>query len=215
MHDTLCEVFGITNDESAQLMSALAAFFQLPDQIESRLRQNPDLDHPLYLEWRPSVTTFFAHCLAFNEQLATAQAMYSDATLLGLRHAAAVLPHEGPLIPPGDLAKLLEMLADLEKCISEETSGELSLFLFDLVNEMRTAVHQVRIRGVEGLEDSLERALGALQLRRARNQPQPAPDGSFWKKFGVLIAGMTAVVGLGNGLYALEQNMLKLLELGP
>jgi hypothetical protein len=75
-----------------------------------------------------------------------------------------------PALPEGDeLTGLLEQVDDLAGSVeaAEELSAEVKRALLRRINDLRFAIEHVRVGGAEGVEEAVERLVGALGVRHA------------------------------------------------
>jgi hypothetical protein len=199
-------VLDLPIDNLPELLDAAAALCALPNQVETALRTITDIDTDLFLEWKPKVAATLQNFtnMSGNSFLAVQQ-QYDSATLTSLAHAAHELGRGGTEIPADQLADLTQSVRELRGLVETSDGIEEALrqFLLDLVVEMERAVRLVRVRGVDGLEDAMEQAVGALVIRFGGKLPEAIEHKPIGEKLMTTILKFGAIVTVVNSSYQL------------
>jgi len=203
---TWATLLGTSADDLPTLFDAASALCALPAQVEAAVRKIPAIDEALFLAWRPKVTAallIFANMS--GNSFEAVQQQYDGETLTSLAHSAHELGRSGIELPVDQIAAIATSLRELRDLIevSEDLDDVLRQFLLDLVAEMERAVRLVRIRGADGLEDALERTVGALAVRYQGKLPEAITDTAIGNKLMAVILQVGALITVVNSSYQL------------
>ena len=205
-------VLEVDPDDLPELLFAVAAVTALPAQLEVELRAAlPEVDLELFLGWKPKVEATMQGFRNSGSSVDAIQRQYDESTLLSLRHASHALRLGGRDLPDEHLTALADALRDLDELIenSADIDEDLREFLLDLVSEMKRAVRLVRVQGIDGLQVSLERTLGALLVRAQLGKQLPEPKAGVGRKFFAVIAQLGGLISFGNSSFELGGSVIE------
>ncbi|AKH68166.1 hypothetical protein IMCC21906_00473 [Spongiibacter sp. IMCC21906] len=132
-----------------------------------------------------------------------------EPTLYGLQFAADQLSRSSgkTALPGKDIESLQSELEQLLDNVigSDIPQGLKALFLRNL-ESIRHSVLVYRIKGIDGLEEELERAVGFLVLNRQDipAEGDPSESRKYWEKFFSLVDRINQLVALGRGVKELS-----------
>lgn len=197
------QVFGVAPEETGLLLQMLADLINLMSETKASIERLDDVDHRIYLKPFVKIERFFSQ-VNLDAGWEHWKAQLDEPTLYGLQFAADRLSRVSgsTTIAQEDIHSIQ---AELEQFVESVLASDLpqglkALFLRNL-ESIRHALLVYRIRGVEGLEHELERAVGSLML----NQTEIPPTGSkstsrtFWERFFVVVERINKAVTLTRG----------------
>lgn len=196
------KVFGTEPKDTSSLLKMLADLIVLVSQAKSSIERLEDVDHTLYLKPFKRLEDFFSQ-INLDAQWAHWQNLLDEPTLYGLQFAADRLSRNAgsTSISEKDLDSLR---AELESLVTSVLEADLpqtlkTLFLRNL-ESVRHALLVYRIRGIDGLEEELERTVGALLLNKQLIPPKEDNSSSrkFWEKFFLIIDRINKAVTFGR-----------------
>jgi hypothetical protein len=196
-------VFDVEPADTGSLLKMLADLIGLVSQTKSFIERLEDVDHALYLKPFKKLETFFSQ-VHLDTQWAQWQSQLDEPTLYGLQFAADRLSRNAgsTSISEKDLESLRTELEQLVTSVLESDlpQGLKALFLRNL-ESVRHALLVYRIRGVDGLEQELERAVGSLMLNRQHIPPagDKSPPRKFWEQFFLVVDRINKAVTLCRG----------------
>lgn len=173
----------------------------------------PNLNRELYLKWFPAIEKVLAPAsISGNWQQDSRQ--ITDAMLVSLAHCAdklAELHTEEPL----ENEELDALKRDTEALFKKVSEGsldpQLRNVILDLLEAIRRAIVEYRIRGARALEDALRQTLGAIVI----NYPafRASAEDVELKKFSALLCRLKAMVEKGLRIAALAKPAVDILML--
>lgn len=207
------KVFDIDSSDTALLLEMLADLIGLVSNTKASIERLENVEHALYLKPFKKLEKFFSQ-VNLDATWEHWQKQLDEPTLYGLQFAADQLSRSAgsTSISAEDIASLQEELENFVASVLESDipQGLKALFLRNL-ESVRHALLVYRIRGVDGLEHELERAIGSLML----NRQQIPPDGDnseqrkFWEWFFVVVERINKAVTLSRGLKELAEPTVK------
>ena len=207
------KVFSLEPTDTGALLKMLADLIGLVSQTRSSIERLEDVDHALYLKPFKKLETFFSQ-VNLDAQWAQWQGQLDEPTLYGLQFAADKLSRNAgsTSISEKDIESLR---AELEQLVSNVLESELpqelkALFLRNL-ESVRHALLVYRIRGIDGLEQELERAVGSLLLNKHQIPPKgdKSVSRTFWEQFFLVIDRINKAVTLCRGTSELAGPAIK------
>ena len=197
------KVFDVEPADTGSLLKMLADLVGLVSQTRSSIERLEDVDHALYLKPFKKLEAFFSQ-VNLDGQWAHWQNQLDEPTLYGLQFAADRLSRNAgsTSISEKDLESLRAELEQLVTSVlgSDLPQGLKALFLRSL-ESVRHALLVYRIRGIDGLEQELERAVGSLLLNREHIPPKgdKSPPRKFWEQFFLVVDRINRAVTLCRG----------------
>lgn len=197
------QVFGVDQNDTGLLLQMLADLINLVSETRSSIERLDDVDHNIYLKPFKKIEKFFSQ-VNLDAGWEHWQKQLDEPTLYGLQFAADRLSRisGSTTIAQEDIQSIQ---AELEKFVESVLASDLpqglkALFLRNL-ESIRHALLVYRIRGVEGLENELERAVGSLMLNKAEIPPAGSKSASrtFWERFFIVIDRINKAVTLTRG----------------
>ena len=164
--------FGIPPNDDVTLRRVLILVDQLFVATEGRIRSLPRADHHRYLKYFPQLRCGLA-TIHFESASASAFNFITEAALENLDLVAARLTEDFPEIeiPDEEIGNLEAQIGEVFNFVtSAEFEPHLREVALDLLETLRQAIVEYRIRGVEGLQRAVEEALGKLTLYYKQRQ---------------------------------------------
>lgn len=180
-------VFGVEHGDTAALLQMLADLINLVSETKKSIERLEDVDHDIYLKPFKQIERFLSQ-VNLDAAWHQWQQQLDEPTLYGLQFAADKLSgvSGSTSITEVDIDAIRLELEQFVTSILQANlpQGLKALFLRNL-EAIRHALLAYRVRGVEGLQHELERAVGSLLLNR--DAIPPAGDKSqtrtFWERF--------------------------------
>lgn len=201
------KVFDVEPTDTRLLLDMLADLMGLVSETRSSIERLSDVDHGIYLKPFKRLETFFSH-VHLDSNWEHWQKQLDDATLYGLQFAADRLSRiTGSFtISEEDIDGIRKELEEFLASVlaSDLPQGLKALFLRNL-ESIRHALLVYRIRGIEGLENELERAVGSLMLNQGEIPPADTESASrkFWERFFVVVERINKAVTLTRNSQAM------------
>ena len=194
----LAELFNIDEDNDVAIRRHLIMVDDLFEQIEGCFRKIHVDSHP-YTQHFPKIRKMLLSMHLPNppkNNLTNAlgphiiDALYTASARIGENYSEFALEDD-------DLVKLVNELDKLFESVKEGTFdpqlGELSM---EIIESLRHAVSNYRIRGIEAFKEALEQSLGKLLLYiKKRDQPPPEDQFNRLWKIIVMAEGFVARAG--------------------
>ncbi|MDO8289198.1 MAG: hypothetical protein Q7T44_08275 [Parvibaculum sp.] len=196
-------VFDVEPSNTGELLKMLADLIGLVSETRYFIAHLEDVDHDLYLRPFNKLETFFSQ-VNLDAPWGQWRDQLDETTLYGLQFSADKLSRNSgsTSIAEKDIESLREELEQLVTSVLESAlpQGLKALFLRNL-ESIRHALLVYRIRGIDGLEHELERAVGSLLLNRDYIPPSgdKSPPRKFWERFFLIIDRINKVVTLSKG----------------
>lgn len=209
IRDAWAAVLGIDVNDGVLMFTAMAEVSAIPDEIRGRLLAVPNLDAELYLSWDAEVRAVLAGFIVMTNPVDGIQRLYTDATLLGLRHASNVLRAAGRDLPADQLAELLTEIGELIALLdgSDEIPADLRMLLLDLAEEMRRAARLLKIHGVDGLERAVAQCIGSIKVKYPAGVPEDVQSTGVWAGFFKLVSNVGLMLGTASTAYELGSSV--------
>jgi hypothetical protein len=197
------QVFGVAPEDTGLLLRMLADLINLMSETKASIERLDDVDHRIYLKPFAKIERFFSQ-VNLDAGWEHWRAQLDEPTLYGLQFAADRLSriNGSTAIAQEDIQSIQSELEQFVESVlaSDLPQGLKALFLRNL-ESIRRALLVYRIRGVEGLEHELERAVGSLMLNQSEIPPAGSKSQSrkFWERFFVVIDRINKAVTLTRG----------------
>lgn len=197
-------VFDVDPGDTGLLLEMLADLMGLVSDTNTSIERLEDVDHALYLKPFKKLERFFSE-VNLEAGWDHWQKQLDEPTLYGLQFAADRLSRNTEITSISE--KDIESLqAELEQLVANVIESDLpqglkALFLRNL-ESVRHALLVYRIRGVDGLEHELERAVGSLFLNRHHIPPKgdKSETRKFWDRFFAVVDRIHKAVTLSRGV---------------
>lgn len=156
---------GNANDNVA-IYRGIGLLLDQVDKAEELLQSIPDLDHSLYLQnfsaLRNGIATPTLDAHWENQQRHLTAAVMRDLIFCAAKIAEA---HSEGHLEGKDLEALATQIAELTERVTESSiNKELRTVLLDLLEGVRRAIAEYRIRGAAGLREAMARSIGLVLL---------------------------------------------------
>ena len=192
----MSSALGVSKEDKAGYVVALAKALQLIDTVETRIKATPGVNHGLHLYTLPSLRKLFAEAtqnMEFNqwkgkylrEDLITPILFCSN--VLGKMGADEEISAE-------DLEKLMAQVNRLyESVLASSLSPEVKLTVLQQLENIRRAVHEYRVIGIIALQEVLASAVGQVALHKEEFQRE---KGEEIKQFGRLLTTLDTLISV-------------------
>lgn len=197
------KVFGVEPTDTGLLLDMLADLIGLVSETKISIERLRDVDHDIYLKPFGKLEKFFSH-VHLDGHWEQWQKQLDEPTLYGLQFAADRLSRAtgSSTISEKDIEGIRKELEEFLTSVLESDlpQGLKALFLRNL-ESIRHALLVYRIRGVEGLEHELERAVGSLMLNQGEMPPAGSESTSrkYWERFFLVVDRINKAVTLTRG----------------
>lgn len=192
--DVWAELLNVHPGNQPLLLHRIGILFDLPNMIESAIKQSDDIDTQLYLKWLPTIKTSFRQ-LNFETQWATFMSPIGENILDGIAYCADHLSRKypEPMVNERDLKTIREDALALLKKINESfITSDAQLFMEEKIQAILNAIEEYRIAGVAPLRRVVEESVGAittLQPETHHHMMKTKEGREFWT-----IVGRVAIV---------------------
>ncbi|HET7595845.1 MAG TPA: hypothetical protein VFK15_02855 [Burkholderiales bacterium] len=197
-------VLGVSENDTVTLLKMMADLVDLVRKAKSSLVRLTDIDHKLYLKPFENIETLLCH-LNFETHWENWRERLDDFTLYGLQFGADRLARASDNGPIQD-DQLEALRKELDDLISHVLESHLppdlkKLFLRNL-EALRQAWSTYRIRGIEGLEQEVERSCGSILLHKdqIRSSPANSAERKLWEGFLKLVDRLNKQVTLARNV---------------
>ena len=221
MHAAWAAALGIRPDDFPKLLHAIALVVALPEEIESEIsRVDPEeFDRDSVMRWYGNAVSFLAPNLFQGHQAVQVVSQIEDTWLGSLESCSFVLhKHRRQLvITETDLDHIRSLIAELVEATEKELPFEHELrdFLTDHIDAMLRALDEIQIVGAPALEDSFDRAIGAVERRSGEFAVKGYTRREAWKKFGAVLAGTLLVLQIPQTAMELPSEIRGAIESPP
>jgi uncharacterized protein with HEPN domain len=177
-------VFQIDENDLPKIFYQLALLQELTNEVEKEIR-NLDVDHDVYLQHMARIRQALAHP-NFQSHWGAVKQHLTEAALLSLQFCAESLKrHSAEIVVPEDELRIIQK--DIDELFQQIADGDfnkkLKTVLLDMLEAMRRAINEYRIRGAKGLREELFTVLERFQrnfdlIREHKDEPVV---GAFWQ----------------------------------
>jgi hypothetical protein len=194
-------VFAVPPEDTGALLQMLADTIALVGEAKAAIQRLTDVDHALYLQPFKKVEALFSN-LNLEAGWGQSKQHLDETTLYGLRIAADKLSRVSGYTHI-DTAALAALRQDLEALLTEalgltDLPKDLKELFVRNLEALRRALLAYQVRGIEGLQQELERTVGSLMLHRDQVKAAAAAGGTAAK----FLKGFSACVKTVNELLA-------------
>jgi len=199
--NTWAAVFGV-DPNTGVLLKMLADLFGLINQAKAAIQQLDDVNHALYLKPLHRIETILSH-INLEESWDHWKRQINEAILEGLQFNADLLSRKSGFTHVNEneisgLKKELEALMSL--VIEVELPNDLKFLFIRNLEAIHYALLAYRVRGIEGLEQEIERAVGSMVLHKNSIPPntEVSPRRKAWENFCAFIGRLNNIVSLAK-----------------
>lgn len=102
------------------------------------------------------------------------------------------------MISDTDVERINTVITELRAAVEEELAAEQELrdFLLHHAETMSRALNDYQVRGVAGLENAFDQAIGSMERRGGEFVSKGYTRREAWKKFGAAIGAVAAVLAI-------------------
>jgi hypothetical protein len=190
-HQQLAAVFGLPNGDLVGLLCALAQSTKMVDEVENLVKAIPDENHSMFLRGFDRLKSGLAAATNNSDFNQWKQSYIPQDVIDRLEFCGNLLSKhysEGE-ISKDELQEITKQLQEVyDSVLSSNIASDLKLTILELLESIRRAVHEYRMKGVYPLKAALVSATGQLVLHRAEvveagnSKEKPTID----KLFGLL-----------------------------
>lgn len=189
-------VFEIAPDDTSRLLSLYGKLIDLIGHAREGVDQLEDVQKTIYMQPFDEIDQAFSY-FNLDASWQPTRDHLTDATMRSLAFAADTLAraHWTAEIEQAELDKLLkEVNSLLETVLGADVGEELKSYLVESLQDIQRAIIEYKIRGVDGLQEALERSIGATMRHadaiRAAKGEKPV------KKWFEILGKLDAVVSV-------------------
>lgn len=210
------KVFDVNPQDTVLILQMMADLINLVIETKTSIKRLNDVDHEIYLKPFTKIERFLSQ-VSLDNPWEHWQRQIDETTLYGLQFAADKLSriNGSTTISEEDIDSIRNELEQFVNSVlkSDLPQGLKALFFRNL-ESIRHALLVYRIRGVDGLEDELERAIGSLMLNREKIPPvgDKSQLRSFWERFFVFIDRINKAVTFTRGANEITSSSVQIIS---
>ncbi len=207
------EIFGFGPEDRVSFFRSIGHLNTLIDQIESRVKQLPSLNHGLYLRDIPAIRSVVCPN-GYNEAWNTYLNPLRFGVLTSLEFCANELSknHQEVSISNDQIANLKAQLTELYKSVrSANLDPDLTSVIIDLLSTIQLALDYYKIQGPDGIKRSLVYAVGLTQLHQSRLKD--SKDLPTIKQLYVFVSDLVTLIKTAYKLKELGGGLRELINL--
>jgi hypothetical protein len=195
-------VFSVDATDTGALLKMLADLIDLVDETKKAIGRLQDVDHQLYLKPFKKLETLLSQ-INLEAGWEHWRQQLDEPTLYGLQFSADRLARESGYthIDNDELAQLRKDVEDLvARMLDADLPDSLKALFLRNLEAIRHALLAYRIRGIDGLQQEIERSVGSIILHKEQisSASTNSPQGGVWKSFFELIARLHQLVALAR-----------------
>jgi hypothetical protein len=179
--DVWAEVLGAPKEDGAELLRKIAALMTLYADTRRAIENAKGVDASLLLERFPNVEGAF-YAFQLDSNWGNFKGRLDDTTMYSLRVCAHEMARfaPDPEVDRDAMKSLREEISSLRGTVrGSNLSQEMKDFVLRHLDEVIAALDDYRLTGLGGLMAAVERAAGALHLRRnALHELRSSPEGA-------------------------------------
>lgn len=184
VRNVVAKCFVLDPGDDTQLRRALVAFDDVFQSVEARIKKLPKANHDSYLRHFPALRRGMANLRLENSSI-SAFSFITEAALENLDLAAGRIAedYKEVEIAQQEIKDLSDAVAELmEWVIATSFDPALKEVAVDLLETLRRAILEYRIRGIEGLHKAVQEALGKLSMfyKHRAGKVEEEPFGKLW-----------------------------------
>lgn len=184
-------VFGVESTDTGMLLKMLADLIDLVDETKKAIQRLKGVEHSIYLKPFAKIETALSH-INLEAGWEHWKQQLDETTLYGLQFSADQLSRISGFthIKTDDLGQLRKDVEELvAKILETELPVELKALFLRNLEAIRHALLAYRVRGLEGLEQEIERSVGSLVLHKKdieKTSPKSAERGALQAFFELI-----------------------------
>jgi len=195
-------VFGIEPDDTGALLKMLADLIDLVHETKTSIQRLDDVNHQLHLKPFKKIEALLSQ-LNLEAGWEHSKAQLDEPTLYGLQFSSDKLSRISGFtqIANDEISLLRKQLDDLvSSVVDSNLPQDVKFLLLRNLEAIRHALLAYRVRGIEGLQEEVERSLGSVMLHRdeiaaSKNKPE---ERKVWETFFKLVEQLNKVVTLAR-----------------
>jgi hypothetical protein len=203
-------VLGVKENDHSGLLRYLSFVWELPGEVERRIRRIEDLEHGTYLSWKPNVMGAFTN-LNLQGRIQDFQTQIKPEDLARLEFCDERLSRKMPDNPMDEeaLAGLLEDVSSLiGEVVDADIDHQLKEYVLRRLDAIERAIQAHKYAGTQPLREAVDAALGNIVFNReiARKVGENPTTSRLWKVLGRaaiclnLITGPTQLESMVKGM---------------
>lgn len=195
-------VFGIEPDDTGTLLKMLADLIDLAHETKVSIQRLDDVNHQLHLKPFKKIEALLSQ-LNLEASWESSMNYLDEPTLYGLQFSADRLSRASGFTQIGndDILSLRKQIEELVNSVVDSSlPQELKLLLLRNLEAIRHALLAYRVRGIEGLQEEVERSVGSILLHRSdivasKDKPE---EQKVWQSFFKVIEQLNKLVSLAR-----------------
>lgn len=198
-------VFEVEPDDTGTLLQMLADLLKLVHETKAAIQCLNNVDQDLHLRPFRKIEALLSS-INLDATWENWQKQIDETTLYGLQFSADKLSRISGFsqVDSDEIAKLRALVEELFNTVIDSTlPDELKLLLLRNLESIRLSLAAYRVRGIEGVNQEIERALGSVLLHKEKIQESSPEERSLWKSFFDLVKRLNQVVSLARNGEAL------------
>lgn len=205
-------VFDVSAEDTAAILKMLADLIDLTHETKIAIQRLDDVDHGIYLEPFKRIEALLSQ-INLDASWDHWQKQLDSQTLYGLKFGADKLSRLSGYtqIEKDEITALrVELESMLASVIDTDLPQPLKELFLRNLEALRHALLAYRIRGIEGLQQEIERAVGSLVLHKEQIPPagSDARERKTWEGFFSLVDRLNKLVSLARNAKALSGSIL-------
>ena len=211
-------VFQIEPNDTGTLLKMVADLIDLVRETKASIQRLEGVNQELHLRPFIKIEALLSQ-LNLDAGWEHWKNQIDETTLYGLQFSADKLSRISGFthIPNDELADIRSKIDDLFNTATDSTlPHDLKLLLLRNLDAIRLAFVAYRVRGIEGLQEEIERSVGSVLLRQEEIKASKPEERRVWQSFFTLVEQLNKLVTLARNSKELAapvmQALTKLLE---
>lgn len=193
-------VFEVDRKDTGTILKMLADLIDLTHETKESIKRLNDVDHALHLTPFGNIENMLS-TVNLDGAWEPCKNLIDDMTLLGLRFNADKLSRASGFthVADEDLVEIRKSLDELiNKVVDSSLEADLKSLLLRNLESVRHALVSYRVRGIQGLQDEVEKSFGSMLLRKGDIAKSSEEHKEVWHSFYTLIDRVHKLVSLAR-----------------
>lgn len=211
VREVWANLLGVPANDSSMLLVRLGKIMAIPSQIESKINQEENIDHSVYLKWLPKVNKAF-RTLNLEANWSTFIDPIDEAVLYGLEICSEQLARKQPesVIKEEALKDIKNEVEGLLKEIrSSNIDSDLKNYLIGQLENIINSIYEYDFAGVVPLQKAFESTVGSISLHPELHEKIKKTN--YSKKFWTVMRRVALVLAIAVGGIQIGKDTVALL----
>ena len=193
-------VFQIQPEDTGTLLKMLADLIDLVHETKASIQRIEDVDQKLHLRPFKKIEALLSQ-LNLDAGWEHWKNQIDETTLYGLQFSADKLSRVSGFtqVANDDLADIRSKIDALVAEVADSSlSQDLKLLLLRNLEAVRHALLAYRVRGIEGIQEEIERSVGSVLLHQEEIRTALPEDRQVWQTFFAIVERLNKLVTLAR-----------------